>query len=135
MIEVVATAVQTVAANQNALFTNTALRTGCAERHREGSGQVTLAKPGIYLVTANADIAIPTGGIVGEITAALELDGEVLSGSEMTVTPAAVLNYFNISTSHLVRVCAPCCVNVSLGNTSTQAINFQNANLTAERKA
>ena len=135
MIELVSVPVQEVATGQNVLFENAALHTGCAERHRAGSGVVTIAKPGIYLVTFNADIAIPTGGEVGEIRAALELDGESLPGSEMSVTPAAVENYFNVSTSHLVRMCCPCCVNISAANASTQAINFRNANLTVERKA
>lgn len=135
MTELTAVLPQTVAAGQNVLFTDVALKTGCAERHRNGSGQVTLSKQGVYLVTFNADIAIPTGGTVGAITAALKLDGEELPGSEMTVTPAAVLNYFNISTSHLVKMCCPCCANVSAGNTSAQPISFQNSNITIERKA
>ena len=53
----------------------------------------------------------------------------------MTVTPAAVGNYFNIYVS--AQVCVPkgCCLTVAMENTSTQAVNFANSNLTVERIA
>lgn len=136
MIEVTNVPVQSVGLNQNVLFANVALKSGgCAERHRQGSAQIILAKPGIYLISFNADIAIPTGGTVAPISVAVKADGDVLTGSGMTVTPAAVEQFFNVSTSHLIRVCTPCCVTISVGNTSTQTISVQNANLLAERKA
>jgi hypothetical protein len=53
----------------------------------------------------------------------------------MIVTPAAVENYFNISSEALVDVPANCCLTVSVKNTSTQAINFANSNLIIERVA
>lgn len=135
MFELTNVEVQTVSIGAGVLFDDVALRSGCAERHRQGSGQITLIKPGIYLISFNADIAIPTGGAVGEISVALRADGEELAGSEMTVTPAAVEEFFNVSTSHLIRVCSPCCVTIGVGNTSTQPILVQNANILAERKS
>ena len=135
MIELVSTTSQTVLSGKAVPLTAIALHTGCAERHRSSSSIVSLVKPGIYLITANLDIAIPTGGTVGAITAALAVDGEALPGSDMTSTPAAVNNFNNISTSHLVKVCFPCCVEISIINTSTQSILMQNVNLTVERKA
>lgn len=53
----------------------------------------------------------------------------------MIVTPAAVDNYFNVHGDTFIEVPRGCCVSVSVENTSTIAINVQNANLTAIRTA
>lgn len=136
MLELTTVREQEILLNGAALFEDVALRSGCgAERHRQGSSQITLSKPGIYHVEFNGDIAIPADGTVEEISMALAVDGEALAGSEMTVTPAAVEEFFNISTSHLLRVCYPCCLTVSVINTSTQAILLQNANIIAIRES
>ena len=135
MIELVSTTSQIVTSGSAVPLTTVVLHSGCAERHRPSSSIVSLVKPGIYLITANLDIAIPTGGTVGAITAALAVGGEALPGSVMTSTPAAVEEFSNVSTSHLVRVCFPCCVEISIINNSTQSISMQNVNLTIERKA
>ena len=71
MIELTNTAVQTVAAGQSVVYNATAVKGGCAERHRAGSAQVVLTKPGRYLVGFSGNIAIPTGGAAGEISLAL----------------------------------------------------------------
>jgi hypothetical protein len=133
MIEITNTAIQEVAENGAVLFANVALKSGCAERHREGSSQVTLTKQGIYQVTFNADVAVPTGGTVDTMTLALAVEAEALAGATMSTTPGAVDDYNNISTTHLIRVCAPCCVVVSVINTSNQTVNVKNANLVVER--
>jgi hypothetical protein len=136
MIEITGIAPQEIIANGAALFPTTALKSGCgAERHREGSSQVTLAKAGIYEVSFNGDIAVPTDGTVDSISMALALDGEPIPGAEMVSTPGATDDYNNISTAHLVRVCPPCCAVVSVVNTSTQSIDLQNANLIVVRVA
>lgn len=135
MIELISTTPQTVAPGAAVPLTITALHSGCAERHRTGSAMVSLVKPGIYLVTANLDIAVPTGGAVDTISAALAVDGEALPGSVMSSSPAAAADFNNISTSHLIKVCYPCCANVSIINTSTEDVSMQNVNLTIERKA
>lgn len=140
MIELVNIPEQTIAENTNVLFSSTAVKTGCAERHREGSGIITLLKPGVYRVTFNADIAIPTGGAVEEILVGLTLDGEPLAGSTATVTPAAVEEYFNVSTTSLLRVygncCGggSCCVTTAVRNLSTQPILVRNANVVVTRE-
>jgi hypothetical protein len=41
-MEITANALQTVATNQNVIFTDTAVRGNCSIIHREGSGLVTL---------------------------------------------------------------------------------------------
>ena len=56
-----------------------------------------------------------------------------LTSATATVTPAAVENYFNIFVSAIVEVPRGCCLTVAMENTSTQAINFANSNLTVDR--
>lgn len=133
MIELTNSAVQEVLQNGAVLFADVALKSGCAERHREGSSQVTLTKAGIYQVAFNADIAVPTGGTADTMTLALAIDSEALPGSTMSSTPGAVDDYNNVSTTHLIRVSAPCCATVSVINTTAFAVNIKNANLVVER--
>lgn len=132
--------IQTIAAGQNVPLTETAVSTKPCIVHREGSGLVTLRGltnqcKAVFKISYGGNIAIPTGGTVEAITAALSINGEALSSATATVTPAAVENYFNIYVS--AQVCVPkgCCVTVGMRNTSTQAVNFANSNLTVERVA
>ena len=108
--------------------------------HRNGSGIVTLR--GItkscfarYQVTFNGNIAVPTGETVGPISVAISIDGEPLESSEAIVTPAAVDNYFNVTSTAFVTVPKGCCFNVSVENTSDIPINVQNSNLVVVRVA
>lgn len=129
-----------VASGQNVPLTETAVNSKPCIVHREGSGQVTLRGltnqcRAVFKISYGGNIAIPTGGTVEAITAALSINGEALASATATVTPAAVENYFNIYVS--AQVCVPkgCCVTVGMRNTSTQAVNFANSNLTVERVA
>lgn len=134
MIELINTAVQTVETGQTVVYNSAAVQSACGrERHRAGSGFVTLLPPGRYLISFSGNIAIPTGGTVGEISMGITQDGEVLSGSLMRVTPAAVEEYFNVSTQHYVDTYCNCCVNVGVQNTSGIPILVDNPNLTAVR--
>ncbi|MEE0047884.1 MAG: hypothetical protein UET83_01770 [Eubacteriales bacterium] len=108
--------------------------------HRQGAGIVTLRgltnqNRALFRVSYGGNIAIPSGGTVEAITAALAINGEPLTSATATVTPAAVENYFNIYVS--AQVCVPkgCYLTVAMENTSTQAVNFANSNLTVERIA
>lgn len=76
----------------------------------------------LYNVDVKANIAIPTGGTVEEISIALALNGTVMPLSIMRVTPAAVEEYFNVSVDMPVEVWEGCCQSVSIVNTSTQDI-------------
>ena len=107
--------------------------------HREGAGIVTLR--GItkiqcearFKVGFGANVAIPTGGTVEAITAALAINGEPLNSATATVTPAAVENFFNIYVTSFVEVPRGCCMTVAAENTSTQTVLFANANFVVER--
>lgn len=120
--------------------------------HRPESGILTLR--GIvknscacfarYQVTFNGNIAVPEGGTVGPISVALALDGEPVLTSRAIVTPAAVDEYFNATSTAIITVPRGCSFNLSVENTSESAtpattpapaINVQNANLTVTRIA
>lgn len=93
-----------------------------------------------YQVTFNANIALPEGATVGPISVSLAVDGEALPTSKAIVTPAAVDNYFNVTSTAIITVPKGCCFNVSVENTSVgttvnPSINVQNANLTVSRIA
>lgn len=139
-MEITANALQTVEANQNVIFTDTAVCGTNSIIHRSGSGLVTLR--GLtnqcrarFKVFFSGNIAIPTGGTVEEISAAIAISGEAVGSTTMIVTPAAVENFFNIASAVYLDVPCGCCVQVSVRNTSTQAIDFQNSNLIIERVA
>ena len=140
-MEIIANAVQTVAANQNVYFTDSVTSGNYSIEHRDGSGLVTLR--GVtasqcrarFRIHFGANIAIPTGGTVEAISLAIALDGEAIPSTIMTITPAAVENYFNVSASIFVDIPKGCCSHVSIQNISTQPVLVQNANLIAERSA
>ena len=88
-----------------------------------------------FRIHFGANIAIPTGGTVEAISLAIALDGEAIPSTIMTITPAAVENYFNVSASIFVDIPKGCCSHVSIQNISTQPVLVQNANLIAERSA
>lgn len=130
----------TVAAGQNVPFTETAAAGSPCIVHREGAGIVTLR--GLtnqcrarFKVTFGGNIAIPTGGAVGAISAALAVNGEPLNSAKGIVTPAAVDQYGNIYVAANIDVPRGCCLTVAVENTSDQAINVANANLIVERVA
>lgn len=133
MIEIIETDIQLVNIGQNVLFPQTAVKGGCAERHRAGSGLVTLLKQGRYLVTFSGNIAVPAGQTVGEVSIGISRGGEVIPGTTMRATPAAVDQYFNVSAQTYVDVYCGCCENVSVENNGIIPVNVQDANLTAVR--
>lgn len=140
-MELTASALQTVATRDNVVFTNTAVAgSPCVMYNREGSGLVTLRgltnqARARFKVTFGANIAIPTGGTVEAISAAIAINGESLLPTEMIVTPAAAEEFFNIGRTVFIDVPSGCCTQISVENTSTQSIDVQNANLIIERVA
>ena len=131
---------QTIQANQNAIFSSetSCCNSGCVI-HRTGSGQFTLrggsqncrAK---YRVTFSGNIAIAAAGAATPISEAIEINGEADLSTNAIVTPAAAGDYFNVAMSTDVWVPRCCCAQVSIKNTSGQAIDLQNANITINRE-
>jgi len=139
-MEITANALQTVEANQNVIFTETAVCGSCSIIHREGSGLVTLR--GItnqcrarFKVFFSGNIAIPADGTVGPISLAISINGEPVGPTTMIETPAAVSQFNNVASAVYLDVPAGCCAQVGVRNTSDQAIDVQNANLIIERVA
>ena len=131
--------VQQIAANANAVFSETPVAGSNCIVHREGSGIITLR--GItsqcrarYLVIFNGNIAIPTGGTVGPISIAIAVEGEALGSATATVTPAAVSDEFNVTAFAYVDVPRGCCAAISVKNPNAQTIELQNANLIVTRQ-
>ena len=96
-----------------------------------------------YQVTFNGNIAVPEDGTVGAIAVALAIDGEPILTSKAIVTPAAVDEYFNVTSTAIITVPKGCCFSISVENVSEgataadtpTAINVQNANLVVSRIA
>ena len=119
--------------------------------HRESAGIVILR--GIvncpqacfarYQVTFNANIALVEGATVGPISVALAIDGEPIQTSRAIITPAAVDEYGNVTSTAIITVPRGCCFTVAVENTSAPVapgdaapeINVQNANLVVSRIA
>ena len=140
MAEYSANSVQTVNPGEAIIFTNTPVP--CTKgyiRHREETGNFLLSgasngcqcyrRNANYLVDFGANIAIPTGGTVGDISVAISLDGSVISPSTMIVTPAAVEDFFNVSRAVNVQIWSGCCETLTIQNTSDQPILVPNANV------
>ena len=151
MAEYVYNPIQLVQPNQNVLLQSSIPCNRGYVYHRDGSGILTLR--GIvnnpcgcfarYQVTFNANIAVPENGTVGPIAVALAIDGEPIQTSRAIVTPAAVDQYFNVTSTAIITVPRGCCFNIAVENASfgataadpATAINVQNANMTVARIA
>ena len=119
--------------------------------HQNGSGIITLrgivnnpyAEWALYQATFNGNIAVPTDGTVRAIAVALARSGEPILTSRAIVTPAAVDEYFNVTSTAFIIVPRGCCFDISVENVSepadattpAPAINVQNANLVIQRVA
>lgn len=139
-MELTANALQAVEANQNILFTDTAIAGSCSIIHRSGSGLVTLR--GItnqcrarFRVTFGGNVGLPTGGTLGPVSLAIAINGEPVATTTMISTPAALEELNNVFSSIFLDVPAGCCSQISVKNTTNQSIDVQNANLIVERVA
>lgn len=146
MAEFSANAVQIVNPGESIVFTETVepCRRGFV-KHREGDGNFLLSgwvpvqpcgcskKSADYFVDFGANIAVPTGETVGEISVAISLNGSVLPATRMIVTPAAVEEFFNVSRATNIGIWRGCCETVTITNTSTIPIAVQNANIVFSR--
>ena len=119
--------------------------------HRNGSGILTLRGCASgnscfarYEVTFNGNLAVPEGGTAAAIAVALAIDGEPLQSSRAIVTPAAVEQYFNVTSTAIITVPRGCCYTVALENVNAgvggdivdeQTISVADGNLTVSRIA
>lgn len=149
MAEYSANAIQIVNPGESITFTESPVP--CERgfvRHRDDTGSFLLsgyvpnnncacrcrqAQSALYLVDFGANISVPTGETVGPISVALAIDGTTVPTSTMTVTPAAVDEYFNVSRAINVQVWKGCCETVTVRNISAIPIQVQNANIIFSR--
>jgi len=145
-----ANALQLVQPNASVIFTESPVPCNRGfVYHRDESGLFRLASPGIlgvsccrrcccsdfpsalYQVAFHANISVPTGGdITLPISLALFIDGEEDPSSLMIFNADAVNEFGNVGADIIVSVPCICrCSTVSVRNTSTQAVNVQNANI------
>ena len=98
-----------------------------------------------YQVTFNGNIAIPTGGTVGPIAVAIAANGEPRTTSRAIVTPAAVEEYNNVTSTAIITVPRGCCYSISVRavsgivddatGTPAPSINVTNSNFVITRIA
>lgn len=138
MINSVAVAAQTVAANQNVLFPTDRVRTKSCNSccgwlsHDVGSGLFTLTKPGIYEVQYNANISSTA---TGQDSLVLQLNGENIGGTQSIYNVATANVLGNVAASTLI--CVPCNASytVSLANNSALPSTVQDANIIIKKIA
>lgn len=149
MAEYLNNEVQAVSLNQPAIFNNSIPCPRGNVYHEDGTGIFTLRGNTTncfarYQVTFNGNIAVPEGGTAGPIAIALAVNGEARPTSRAIVTPAAVDEYFNVTSTALINVPKGCCFTLSVRNvpasddptvTPAPVISMQNANLVINRVA
>lgn len=150
--EYLANATQNVALNAPIVFTASIPCKKGFVYHEDETGIFTLrgivnnptACYATYRVTYNGNIAIPTGGEVTPIAVALTVSGEPRPTSRAIITPAAVEQYGNVTSTAIIKVPRGCCFNLSVEYvqatddptvTPTPFIEVENSNLVIDRIA
>lgn len=117
---------QTVALNSPILFNDSILCNQDRIYHDDGNGTFQLRglnrqacpcgckKLTEYQVTFNGNIAVPTGGTVGPIAVALTIGGEPIESSRAILTPAAVDEYGNVTSTKIVKIPWGSCPSLSV---------------------
>lgn len=97
-----------------------------------------------YRVTYNGNIALPTGATVAPIAVAITVNGEVRPTSRAIITPQAVEEYGNVTSTAIITVPRGCCFSLSVravngttdvADTPAPTINVINSNLVIDRIA
>lgn len=150
MAEYLANAVQNVSLNAPIIFTASLPCPRGYVYHEDETGNFILR--GItnncfarYQITFNGNIAIPEGVAVTPIAVAITVNGEPRLTSRAIVTPAAVDEYFNVTSTAIITVPKGCCFSVGVEYVDattddatvvpTPLIQVQNANMTVNRIA
>ena len=150
MAEYLSNAVQNVSLNNPILFTASIPCTKGYVYHEDETGIFILrgCTPNCfarYQVTFNGNIAIPEGGAVSPIAVAITVNGEPRLTSRAIITPAAVDEYGNVTSTAIITVPKGCCFSVSVRyvdattddatTAPTPVIEVQNSNLVIDRLA
>lgn len=149
MAEYLANGIQQIALNGPAIFTASIPCRNGYVYHEDETGVFTLCGKtnncfARYQVNFNGNIALPEGGTAGPIAVALAVNGEPRLTSRAIVTPAAVEEFFNVTSTAIITVPKGCCYSLSLRAvpassdptvTPAPVIELQNANLVINRVA
>jgi hypothetical protein len=147
--EYLANQIQVVNNNSPIIFTASIPCTKGYVYHEDETGifilrGMTNQRFAVYQVTFNGNIAIPTGGTPGPIAVAITVNGEERPTSRAIITPAAVDEFNNVTSTAIIKVPCGCCFSIaieavpaSVDPTVTPApqIEVQNANLVINRIA
>lgn len=99
-----------------------------------GNGRCNMSAQ--YNVRFSGNIAVATGGTVGEIDLALSVDGYTLPLTIAAATPAAIGDFFHVSGDSTIEVPSCCCRTVTVVNASMDtAITVQNLGVEVTRTA
>jgi len=148
--EYLANTIQEVGLNQPVIFTASIPCTRGYVYHEDETGIFILR--GItngqcfatYRLSFNANIAIPTDGTVGPIAVAITVNGEPRPTSRAIITPAAVDQYGNVTSTAIIKVPRGCCFSIAVESVSASndptvtpapVIEVQNANFVIDRIA
>lgn len=149
MAEYLANGIQQIALNGPAIFTASIPCRNGYVYHEDETGIFTLCGKtnncfARYQVTFNGNVSLPEGGTAGPIAVALAVNGEPRLTSRAIVTPAAVEEFFNVTSTAIITVPKGCCYSLSLravpassdpAVTPAPVIELQNANLVINRVA
>lgn len=150
MAEYLANATQLVELNQPIVFSASIPCSNGYIVHEDETGIFILrgATPNCfarYQVVFNGNIAVPEGGTAGPIAVSIAVNGEPRTTSRAIVTPAAVEEYNNVTSTAIVTVPRGCCFSVSVravsglvddaAGTPAPSINITNSNLVITRIA
>lgn len=149
MAEYLENTVQLVSLNNAAIFNSSIPCNRGYIYHEDGTGIFILR--GItsncfarYQVVFNGNIAISEGGTVAPISVAISVNGETRNTSIATITPAAVQEYGNVTSTAIITVPKGCCFSVAVravtpetdaAVTPAPTIELRNANLVINRIA
>lgn len=149
MVALSAATVQTVNPGEAVVWTDNIIPGGGCVNVLRGAGNVELSgrlkypyrvcrcDGGLYvayLAEFGANIGVPTGETVGEISLAFAVNGTPIPATTMRVTPAAVEQFFNVGREFPARILAGCCQTLTIQNTSTIPILVNDATLVIDRK-
>ena len=150
MAEYLANATQLVALNQPLIFSASIPCNRGNVIHEDETGIFILRGNSTgcfarYQVTYNGNIAVPTGVTVGPIAVAIATNGETRPTSRAIVTPAAVEDYSNVTSTAIITVPRGCCYSISVRavsglvddevGTPAASLNATNSNLVITRIA
>lgn len=142
MLNVIAKAAQTVAVNQNVVFTNTRVksrRCACTSgwlNHDDGSGLFEVTNRGNLPMAVEVEFnANVSAAAAGATALTIELNGEAIGGTEMDYTVTTAEVYQNVKASTLIAIPSGSSFTVSVGNISATSVLVKDANIIIKKLA